>query len=324
MPRPTIPRFDDAEAAREGDAKAASAAAPPAAPWRRRLLFLAFACVTLALAGGLGGGLGSRGGTGTTPAPPTSSSASLALEGYTTATFTLPVRTAFVAGVASVLSEPAGAVTVTGVTGVGVILPAVGGRRHKLQQPVTEVEVTFSVATQNVSTISVLAKLNSSQASPDPDSSRAALEDLLQSAFTNAGMTALTNVRAALNVLSPSSPSPLFSPPPPQPPSLPPTSPPPPSPPPPNPSLLSPPPPSPPPPSPSPPSPPPPSFACSVANDAMVCSALGDLYKATNGSFWTNNTGWSTAAALIPTDYCNFYSVSCISGVLIQLCVRRN
>ena len=45
----------------------------------------------------------------------------------------------------------------------------------------------------------------------------------------------------------------------------------------------------------------------SRTNSDLVCSALGDLYYATNGTGWTNNRGWSLAAAGTPTDYCNFY-----------------
>lgn len=49
------------------------------------------------------------------------------------------------------------------------------------------------------------------------------------------------------------------------------------------------------------------SLACAYYK-ALVCSALGDLYYATNGAGWINNTGWSSAAAGTPTDYCSFYS----------------
>ena len=106
------------------------------------------------------------------------------------------------------------------------------------------------------------------------------------------------------------------------------------APPPPSPPLPPPRPPSPPSPRPPPPLPPgtPPSFTCctgqascgSVNNDPVVCSALGDLYSATNGSGWMNKGGWNSAAAGTPTDYCGFYQWSgtpCSGGVLKWLCV---
>ena len=65
-------------------------------------------------------------------------------------------------------------------------------------------------------------------------------------------------------------------------------------------------------------------FTCGGGNNATVCSALGDLYYATNGASWLGNDGWRMAAAGTPTDYCTFSQVSCISGVLNQLCVRRD
>lgn len=67
-------------------------------------------------------------------------------------------------------------------------------------------------------------------------------------------------------------------------------------------------------------------FTCSVTNNPVFCSALGDLYYATNGSRWTVNTGWSSAAAGTPTSYCSFYktySTPCNgAGVLTSLCVH--
>ena len=71
-------------------------------------------------------------------------------------------------------------------------------------------------------------------------------------------------------------------------------------------------------------------------NDPVVCSALGDLYAATNGPSWLNNTGWAAAAAGSPTDFCGRYNhplnpgpffyytlnPACSSaGVLTYLCV---
>jgi hypothetical protein len=65
------------------------------------------------------------------------------------------------------------------------------------------------------------------------------------------------------------------------------------------------------------------SFTCAATNNATVCSALGDLYYATNGASWNYKTGWSTARNGIPTDYCTFYGATCSSGILQQLCVCR-
>ena len=78
-----------------------------------------------------------------------------------------------------------------------------------------------------------------------------------------------------------------------------------------------------PPPSPPPPQSPPPPFTCAIGNDATACAALAELYKATYGSRWTTNSGWTAAAAGNATDFCTFYGVSCINGVVKTLCVRR-
>lgn len=64
-------------------------------------------------------------------------------------------------------------------------------------------------------------------------------------------------------------------------------------------------------------------FTCAAANDATACSALGDLYTATNGAGWVSNTGWRDAAAGTATDCCTFQGVTCAGGVVTQLCVRR-
>ena len=67
------------------------------------------------------------------------------------------------------------------------------------------------------------------------------------------------------------------------------------------------------------------SFTCAATNNATVCSALGDLYYATNGALWNNKAGWSSAAAGIPTDYCTKFfktlgsSMCTPTGVLSQL-----
>ena len=58
-------------------------------------------------------------------------------------------------------------------------------------------------------------------------------------------------------------------------------------------------------------------FTCTVLD--TTCSALGDLYAATNGGAWNNNIGWITAAAGTATDYCTFYGVGCGSGVVTSL-----
>ena len=72
-----------------------------------------------------------------------------------------------------------------------------------------------------------------------------------------------------------------------------------------------------PPPSP-PPSPPPRVFSCTQQDAA--CSALGDLYYATNGAGWTTNTGWASACAGTSTDYCTFSGVTCNGGTVTQMC----
>lgn len=38
-------------------------------------------------------------------------------------------------------------------------------------------------------------------------------------------------------------------------------------------------------------------FSCLATNDPLVCSALADLYYATNGAEWASNQGWADAAA---------------------------
>jgi len=58
-----------------------------------------------------------------------------------------------------------------------------------------------------------------------------------------------------------------------------------------------------------------------AVNDPVVCSALGELYSATNGSGWANNGGWSRAAAGVPTDYCGFSGPQCDGTLLRRLCV---
>ena len=64
-------------------------------------------------------------------------------------------------------------------------------------------------------------------------------------------------------------------------------------------------------------------FVC-TRQDA-TCEALGDLYYATNGSGWRDNSGWEAAAAGIATDYCGFWHDSgfaCDGGLALTfLCV---
>jgi hypothetical protein len=62
-------------------------------------------------------------------------------------------------------------------------------------------------------------------------------------------------------------------------------------------------------------------FACGAADDATACAALGELYTATGGAGWRDNTGWSDAAAGTTTSLCAFYGVTCDGGgAITQLC----
>jgi len=69
-------------------------------------------------------------------------------------------------------------------------------------------------------------------------------------------------------------------------------------------------------------------FTCADYNDPVTCAALGDLYYATSGAGWIENTGWSSAAAGIATDYCGFWTgyncggEQCSGGVMQCLYVR--
>jgi len=91
--------------------------------------------------------------------------------------------------------------------------------------------------------------------------------------------------------------------------------------------------PSPPPPSAQPPPPPilPPPFTCCSGqascgrafNDNVTCAALGDIYTATNGVGWSDQTGWSAAAAGSPTDFCtSFHYAACTGGFITTLYVH--
>jgi serine/threonine protein kinase len=68
-------------------------------------------------------------------------------------------------------------------------------------------------------------------------------------------------------------------------------------------------------------------FSCaSAGRNAAACASLGDLYAATSGAQWRNNTGWALAAvspsASSPADYCAFFGVTCdAAGNVTALCV---
>jgi hypothetical protein len=71
-------------------------------------------------------------------------------------------------------------------------------------------------------------------------------------------------------------------------------------------------------------------FSCaSAGRNAAACASLGDLYAATSGAQWRNNTGWALAAAspsassaTAPFDYCAFFGVTCdAAGNVTALCV---
>ena len=62
-------------------------------------------------------------------------------------------------------------------------------------------------------------------------------------------------------------------------------------------------------------------FTCAAGNDATQCAALRDLYYATNGRSWGDKSGWSSAAAGVPTDYCTFAGISCAGNNVTWLCV---
>ena len=40
-----------------------------------------------------------------------------------------------------------------------------------------------------------------------------------------------------------------------------------------------------------------PNAACAPTDDPVQCAALVDLYKATNGDKWANNTGWLSGSS---------------------------
>ena len=71
------------------------------------------------------------------------------------------------------------------------------------------------------------------------------------------------------------------------------------------------------------------SFTYFNFNYPIVCAVLGDLYTSTNGASWARKDGWADAAAGTAQrtsnvmNYCSFYGVSCLNGVVVSVCVRR-
>ena len=67
-------------------------------------------------------------------------------------------------------------------------------------------------------------------------------------------------------------------------------------------------------------------FTCAAGNNATVCAALGNLYTATNKNTqqWAyfKITGWNSASAGVPTDYCSFLGVNCTNNTITKLCVH--
>ena len=65
-----------------------------------------------------------------------------------------------------------------------------------------------------------------------------------------------------------------------------------------------------------------------VVNSDVECSSLGDLYYATNGgSGWLDASGWSDAAAGVPTDLCGLFGFSACAragGPLTELYVLQS
>jgi len=293
--------------------------------------YFTFAVVALAvcICAGVGGGLGAAGARSGSPAPllappppplAFNTSAAISVQGYSVATFTQAARTAFVTALAIFLNVPNSAITITSV------VSATPGGRHLLQGGVV---VSFSVTSSSHTAANTIAATVSSAATTAPT-----FLQTLNNAFTAVNLppatgcsltmlpTIVSTAVGAVALLGLPPPSPIAAqlsppispsqPPPPRPP-LPPPSPPPPSPP-----------PSSPPPSPSPPQPPPPrppnAFMCT--RTGATCDALSDLYAATNGAGWANNSGWASAAAGITTDYCVFFGVGCDSeGNVTFMCV---
>jgi hypothetical protein len=65
-----------------------------------------------------------------------------------------------------------------------------------------------------------------------------------------------------------------------------------------------------------------PAWRC--ARQDAACAALGDLYAATGGAQWRNNTGgWTQAAAGTPVEYCDFAHVTCTQGNVTAMCARE-
>ena len=289
---------------KSGSARATLA---PQRPWLRRLAQCAAVCAVLALTAGLGAGLGGRGGGLAVAVAPVG--AAVTLEGLSAASFA-PFTTTFEAVTAAQLHVDAGTVHVRSA----VDSVAASGRRRRrwlLAAPaLASVDVSFDVATNNVTLVALLQAANSSQPRVADAAQSAALtawESGMLVALQGAGLTSLTAFRSSAAAPPPPSPPPPSPPPPsPLPPSPPPPSPPlpPPSPPPSPPPTPPPLPPPPLPPSP-PPSPPPVSGSCSFTTPGftaqhwsayLAAAANGTLTNGINGRqifgmTWANNTG---------------------------------
>jgi hypothetical protein len=60
-------------------------------------------------------------------------------------------------------------------------------------------------------------------------------------------------------------------------------------------------------------------------SDREECQALADLYDATNGREWTDQTGWTDRTALL-TDCCSLMAkgIKCIDGHVIEIVLSEN
>jgi hypothetical protein len=81
-----------------------------------------------------------------------------------------------------------------------------------------------------------------------------------------------------------------------------------------------------PPPKPPPPNPPPPpgNFVCGAGENATLCGAFYDFYTSLGGAGWKNNSGWSSAAAGIPTSYKTFYGLTWSATIGLTAVVLTN
>ena len=64
--------------------------------------------------------------------------------------------------------------------------------------------------------------------------------------------------------------------------------------------------------------------AFASGENATICNWLYDFYSSLGGPSWTNRTGWSSAAAGIPTNYANFYGLTWATGVLKSIKLTNN